>query len=386
MHLINISRSLGALLALITSALLLVIWNDASVKQITKRQLLTAPTLILKSFGAVNVSHLHGPHDFSLEHTHTHVIDKRALTLSDAACKGRKLLGQIDEVHVNLRKPGDELPATAIDNGWSKEGIPRAVPEGLVDAFKAIGKSIEGVGEREPEYSDVTVVDLVQNKDFRNKKNKKTTAIPEKDNKRAHFEVYYIPKWLAVISTDTRSPTYQLQQVNPKLKPNQIDDLVPPLNRQSDVMWTVWKTVAEKANTDPNSLRYICRTGISNDDTKDVMTEIFNRRPQGKSFEWPGLTFTVDQEEAQALLGTPNGLATAYIMLDRGKQLGRRRLKVTIFASSIEPASEYRMLWDMGPDIPPEVPPLDLPGATFDVMFTPSATALAARAAATTKA
>ncbi len=128
-------------------------------------------------------------------------------------------------------------------------------------------------------------------------------------------------------------------------------------------MWAVWKTLTKT----PNDLRYICRDGVVNPDSRAIMNEIFRAHgPNGKPVSWPGLTFGIETEEAQALLGTPNGLAVAYTLMDRAKGLGRRKLSVTIAATDPDEGSGLRMLWDMAPEwaLTLQLPPTGL-GLTF---------------------
>ncbi|KAI4172110.1 MAG: hypothetical protein LQ343_003758 [Gyalolechia ehrenbergii] len=380
MYSIPIRRSFGALLALILSALLFSSWNNGSARRLAKRQPLVENSLIPNSSSATNVSHFHGRHHIPLKHSdlHTsHIIQKRARTLSyhDAVCKGRLLSGQILEVHEGKRTPGREFGVSDIQNGWSRQEFPRPIPATFDEPFKAIGRTLPNIGERIPETSETHLVDLVQDKPFRNSAGKKQNPIPLKGNAGAHYEVYYIPLWNAMISSDTRSPRYQVQvNADFKISSNNINKLVPPLNRQSDAMWAVWKTISRT----PNDLRYIGRNGIINDDTKGIMNDIFSKGPTGQPVRWPGLTFGIDTEEGQALLGTPNGLAVAYILMDRAKELGRRKVSVTIAASAdpSEPGLGFRMLWDMEPPSAPtltlSLPPPGL-GLTFESK-TPSTT------------
>lgn len=170
MHPILIRRSLGALLALIVSSLLFLIWDNGSTGRLARRQLVIEDSLVLNSSSATNASRLLSRHDISLKHSnlHTSHITKRALSYHDAACKGRQLLGWIAEVHEGKRTPAAEFGQKDIDNGWSKEGFPRIIPSAFDEPFKAIGKSLENVGERIPTLSETFHIDLVQNKPFRN--------------------------------------------------------------------------------------------------------------------------------------------------------------------------------------------------------------------------
>lgn len=57
---------------------------------------------------------------------------------------------------------------------------------------------------------------------------------------------------------------------------------------------------------------------------------------------WDGYTFGMDSDEGLALLGTPNGGATAWILMDHFAELGPRKPRVTV---STHGASYLCMLW-----------------------------------------
>lgn len=75
---------------------------------------------------------------------------------------------------------------------------------------------------------------------------------------------------------------------------------------------------------------------------------------QANSVVWPVLYYDGDSDEAKALLATPNGRATAWLLIDHGHQmewrLKSRQLRVHIFAY----AGDYCMLWDLEPQSPPK--------------------------------
>ncbi|KAL8733753.1 MAG: hypothetical protein Q9166_001947 [cf. Caloplaca sp. 2 TL-2023] len=372
MHLIPVHRSFGAFLVLLVSAILLSTWNHGSAtRYLAKRRPLNENTLfpgIPSSATATIATQLFGVHDYqlNLSDTHlSHVINKRARTLTykNAACAGRKLYYEvIQNAFSGKGTSAKDYGENDIKNGWTRETLFRSIPSGFEEAFKMIGKNIfPNIGERIPSLEETFGINLVQDQNFVNSAGKKQKAIPIKDNHRAHYECYYIPLWHAIISSDARSPKYMLRDL--KLKPADLDKRVPPLNRQSDVMWTVYKTVAQF----PNDLRFIGRDSIINDDTRGIMNDVFAKGPTGKPVTWPGVSFDIETEEAQALLGTPNGLATAYILADRAKDLGKRRISVRIWASYTDPPNQgYRMLWNMEPPVfgpepsalPPSLPPL----------------------------
>lgn len=178
MHPISSRRSFGALIALIVSALLLLTWNNESTRRLAKRQPLVENSLLLNSSSATDVSHLLRRHDIPLKHSrfHTsHIIQKRVGTLDYkvTVCKGQKLNGLISDVLEGRRTPSRDYGPDDIRNGWSREGLPRGIPDTFDVPFKAIGKTLPDVGERLPELSETHVVDLVQDMPFRNSAGKK---------------------------------------------------------------------------------------------------------------------------------------------------------------------------------------------------------------------
>ncbi len=121
------------------------------------------------------------------------------------------------------------------------------------------------------------------------------------------------------------------------------DHLVPPLNRWSDVTWTIWK---EKAGDTANNLRYLAHDAVENEATDEIAAYIFAKARNSQDVPYPGLDFGMDSREGRALLGTPNGIGTARILIDRAKELGKRELRVKIFTSD---TNGLCMLWDMVP-------------------------------------
>lgn len=127
------------------------------------------------------------------------------------------------------------------------------------------------------------------------------------------------------------------------------DGLLPTIAKLSDLIWLAWSTVT----SNPERLRYLARDNISNENTKAVMRYLFLRdKGQANSVVWPGLSYDGDSDEGKALLATPNGRATAWLLTDHGHQmdwrLKSRQLRVYIFSY----AGEYCMLWDLEPQSP----------------------------------
>ncbi|KAL8893936.1 MAG: hypothetical protein Q9192_004781 [Flavoplaca navasiana] len=350
MHLISTHRSFGAFLVLLVSAILLSTWSHGPTTRLAKRHDANEEALLNDPTAAVPIQTL-GVHDYQHNLSKIHVspvLEKRARTLTyDAAvCKGRELYNNLILRAFNGQGTGArDYGENDINNGWTKEPLTRLIPSGMDEAFKFIGKNIfPDIGERIPTFEETKLINLVQDKDFTNSAGKKQKAIPMQNNLLPHYEAYYIPLYHALISTDSRSPKYQLRDAG--LSPAALNARVPPLNRQSDVMWSLYKSLAPF----PADLRFIARDSIINDDTRGIMNDIFLSLPARAPLVWPGVSFSIDTDEAKALLATPNGLATAYILADRVGVLGTRRLSVRIWASYPDAWNEgYRMLWDMEP-------------------------------------
>lgn len=99
-------------------------------------------------------------------------------------------------------------------------------------------------------------------------------------------------------------------------------------------------------------LQFIGHDQVSNAVSARVMVYIIRKhQPQGNpnarpSLPFPGFEFGIETPEGQALLGTPNGMGTAWLLHDRGTELGRRSLKVRIW---IEGRDKLMMAFNMVP-------------------------------------
>lgn len=160
------------------------------------------------------------------------------------------------------------------------------------------------------------------------------------------YAQHYIPASSAIIVGHTRSPAYVVKarfdsQGLQAPSSKQINDqYVPPLNRWSDATWTLWK---EKGGG--NDLRYVGRDFIQNRQTESVMNYILDQHGLGLH-PFPGLEFGMDSDEGRALLGTPNGIGTARLLIDHASELGRRDVRISIF----EPEDDYLCMFvDMRP-------------------------------------
>ncbi|KAL9584050.1 MAG: hypothetical protein Q9212_002349 [Teloschistes hypoglaucus] len=166
-----------------------------------------------------------------------------------------------------------------------------------------------------------------------------------------------------VVVTYSRSPQFVLNdRYHSQLSDGSISRSVPPLNRLSDSIWTIW---SELTGANARALRYLGQDNVANPNTLGIMKEIFSTLHQTEHVPWPGVTAGIDSMIGNALLGTPNGLATAWLIIDHHGILGRREPTVTIWSSpndfdgymtAEEKGDEfgylYLMLWDLGPPLP----------------------------------
>jgi hypothetical protein len=88
-----------------------------------------------------------------------------------------------------------------------------------------------------------------------------------------------------------------------------VGDEPPGLKFWSDVAYLQWASVAGVTS----KLRYVIRVGITNEKTKAVIEHIMRNTTSMERYPvFPGISwYTGQDEEAAALLGTPNGSGVA---------------------------------------------------------------------------
>ncbi|KAL9023852.1 MAG: hypothetical protein Q9196_006930, partial [Gyalolechia fulgens] len=225
---------------------------------------------------------------------------------------------------------------SALENGWSKNTL-------HIDLDAPWREYIEhemGQGKG-PRTDQATFIEHTQNKDFTNKQGQHREALSNTGLEVARYRTYYLPSISTVVIKNMRSPATVVKEIfrksNQPLPSNERIGGVyaPPLSRWSDVTWTVYEDLAT-ASAPPDAgglLRFIGHDQVSNAVSRAVMIYIIRRhRPPGNpnarpSLPFPGLEFGVETAEGQALLGTPNGMGTGWVLHDRGRELGRRSLK-----------------------------------------------------------
>jgi hypothetical protein len=107
---------------------------------------------------------------------------------------------------------------------------------------------------------------------------------------------------------------------------------LPDLRFWSDVAFLQWKSQA----SEDSELKHVLRYNVTNYTTNFVV-EAINEANCCKTLPWPGVDYDVASEEGKALLGTPNGSSTAYMLVQHKQQLGNKTVdKITVFEHSRE--------------------------------------------------
>ena len=89
-------------------------------------------------------------------------------------------------------------------------------------------------------------------------------------------------------------------------------------------------------NPNIQNIKYFFMMGISNDQTNQLIATCLQKKGKQLS-EWPGTDFGTETDEGHALLGSPNGAAFAYFLMQHKAELGRKTItKVTVFRTETD--------------------------------------------------
>ncbi|KAL8727430.1 MAG: hypothetical protein Q9181_005717 [Wetmoreana brouardii] len=280
-------------------------------------------------FGDENYSH-----NFSTPSTHPTHSKRDILTFDTAVCRGASFYKEIKQAYDKPPEPGPKFRHEDIVNGWVSE-------RGESDTEFSWHKWSETLLGRIAEEEEVNRTNMAQSIGY------KTKEGIERGETKAKFKAVYIRSAAAIITEDIKSPKYMIDKSGVPVA--QIKKLVPPLYRWSDMAWVMWKDILERndpknghADTfevnkrygpqDPGRLRYLGHDFIINDSTEAIIKHIIRAHRDGaEEAPWPGLTYGMDTDEGLALLGTPNGVATTWILIDRFEDMGVRKPTVTIW-------------------------------------------------------
>ncbi|KAL8763887.1 MAG: hypothetical protein Q9194_007230 [Teloschistes cf. exilis] len=326
-----------------------------------------SPTYNVSTAEVTGVALRFGRPDLPLKFSQPHVRhSKRAtssLTYQSAICKGEKYYKLMRDTYAKAdedptNNQGTEFSNKDIDNGWSRKTFSWGddLRQDWEGAFDLIAEETQA----QPS-ADLRKIQLRQDTKFTSK----TGNVVEADQaSKAHYLCAYSPQSGLIIAQNTASPTNEIRYSHPGITSPDLQALLPPLNRLSDASFTLWRDLTGDNIQNARKLRYLGRSQISNPDTRYIMRAVFIGARRLKLVPWPGVKYTMRDEAGLALLGTPNGLAAAWLLIDHHGILGKRDLTVRVWTYNSVPVDtsggesddddvdainiDYYMLWDLG--------------------------------------
>ncbi|KAL8794034.1 MAG: hypothetical protein Q9182_007638 [Xanthomendoza sp. 2 TL-2023] len=231
-------------------------------------------------------------------------------------------------------------PPQELNNDWTEQKV--YIDDGqyeLVEKhWKTAFEELFGPDEGYPLRNQIKHIDLMQNQPYQ-------TVLGEIQATNAWSYGFYYPNHNLIMSTACHSATEKIIEQNQGLSKADRNAKLPTISALSDIMWLAWKKAAPPA---PQDLRYIARNNIWRGESRVLIGDLLKRdRGDSRHVPWPGVEYSGDSDEGKALLGSPNGRATAWLLIDRAGEMARRgtsrQLKVNIFSVD----GRYCMLWDM---------------------------------------
>ncbi|KAK1908835.1 hypothetical protein P3342_006714 [Pyrenophora teres f. teres] len=169
---------------------------------------------------------------------------------------------------------------------------------------------------------------------------------------KAHYEFGVDTKGGAIYGIFLEAPQASAKRLWGKVP---IKNELPELRAFSDVIWGYWN----RNNPDIKNIRYFFMVGISNDLTNQLIaSSLVNKKTE--LTEWPGIEFSTATDEGHALLGSPNGTAFAYFLMQHKAQLGQKTItKITVFRPENDDELEFvdaSLVFHVedGPEPPPD--------------------------------
>ncbi|ORY01812.1 hypothetical protein BCR34DRAFT_636686 [Clohesyomyces aquaticus] len=126
--------------------------------------------------------------------------------------------------------------------------------------------------------------------------------------------------------------------------------VLPALKSSSDIIYLEWFGLTQSTKSKTQNLHYIFSSPVKNPLTQSLIRRALLNTQQSLS-TWPGATFFMDSDEGKAILGAPNGVGAAYLLVQHKKQLGRKTVKkVTVFqdAGKAVPRPPSLLFWVEG--------------------------------------
>ncbi|KAL8681437.1 MAG: hypothetical protein Q9186_002442 [Xanthomendoza sp. 1 TL-2023] len=261
-------------------------------------------------------------------------------------CTGEKYLEAIKAAFEG-RTPVKRIPPQELNNGWTKQNVYTEDQEfeSVEKRWKAAFEDLFGRDRGYPPRNQIKPINLIQDQRYQT-----VLGVDVQTPTVAYSYGFYYPNRNLMMSTSSHSAAEKITERNQGISKSDRDAKLPTISALSDLMWLAWNMAAPPA---PQELRYIARDIVSNDETSAVMSYLLTRdKGDPRNVPWPGVAYSGDSDEGKALLATPNGRATAWLLIDHAGEMDwrvtSRQLKVNIFSVF----GEYCMLWDMEPQSP----------------------------------
>ena len=136
---------------------------------------------------------------------------------------------------------------------------------------------------------------------------------------------------------DTESPAYIVE--NEGFLDDDCSQELVPLKAWSDVSFLEWQHLCENQKTSVTSLEYVFQTHITNDVTLSVLRQALGENHDFKNWEKykNGKVFKASEDAFKAILGTPNGSGSAWLLIGHKPQLGIKSIsEVTVIGQKVE--------------------------------------------------
>lgn len=150
----------------------------------------------------------------------------------------------------------------------------------------------------------------------------------------------------AIIAMTNFNPEYRIkynQMRNSWEYPN--DEPVVPLSQWSDIVFLSWKKLATAEQM--TGLKYVIRHSIINEATRRLMQQALLTDGVIGVPAWPGHKFTMGTQAATGLLGTPNALGVAWLLIQHVEEFGHKTIQdITVWVDEDVPV-EDRNNWKL---------------------------------------
>ena len=123
----------------------------------------------------------------------------------------------------------------------------------------------------------------------------------------------------------------------------------------SDATFAMWQAVTSFTRTNIKNLRYIGRIGVENEFTNSIIRRALLLH-SGNGQVTAIKTFAAGTPPFLALLGTPNGVGPAHLLMTHKQWLGHKSIaQVVLFEKSQEEYPAYPDLFFVVRDVPPRI-------------------------------